>query len=66
MSENDALASNTEVEHRARIEAERRWLDAMLLEGLESPVDELTDADWAALRQGIIDRHPELADCPEF
>jgi antitoxin ParD1/3/4 len=40
----------------------KQELDAKLLEGLESPVRELTDADWAALRQRIHDRSPELRE----
>jgi len=35
-------------------------LEVQLLEGLQSPASDLTDADWAALRQRIVDRSPEL------
>jgi len=35
-------------------------LDAKLLEGLQSPASELTNADWDGLRQRIYDRSPEL------
>jgi antitoxin ParD1/3/4 len=42
--------------------AERQALEAKLLAGLESPVSEMTAEDWAALRQRILDRSPELAD----
>jgi antitoxin ParD1/3/4 len=37
-------------------------LEAKLMEGLESPASELTDADWAALRQRIVERSPELRE----
>lgn len=35
-------------------------LEAQLLGGLQSPASDLTDADWSALRQRIVDRSPEL------
>jgi antitoxin ParD1/3/4 len=38
----------------------KQELEAKLLEGLQSPASEMTDADWAALRQRIVDRSPEL------
>ena len=40
----------------------RRELDARLLEGLRSPASELTDADWARLRERMAERSPELRD----
>ena len=39
----------------------KQELEAKLLEGLQSPVSEMTDADWSALRQRIFDKNPELA-----
>lgn len=38
----------------------KQELEAKLLEGLQSPASEMTDADWAALRQRIYERSPEL------
>jgi antitoxin ParD1/3/4 len=38
----------------------RRELDAKLLEGLQSPATELTQADWTELREKIYARSPEL------
>ena len=38
----------------------KRELEMKLLEGLQSPASEMTDADWAALRQRIVERSPEL------
>lgn len=38
----------------------RQALDAKLLEGLQSPASEMTDADWTGLRQRIYERSPEL------
>ena len=38
----------------------RQALDAKLLEGLQSPASDMTDADWAALRQRIYESSPEL------
>ncbi|MGA8352137.1 MAG: type II toxin-antitoxin system ParD family antitoxin [Isosphaeraceae bacterium] len=39
----------------------KQELEAKLLEGLQSPVSEMTDADWSDLRQRIYDKNPELA-----
>ncbi len=38
----------------------KQALDAKLLEGLQSPASEMTEADWTALRQRIYERSPEL------
>jgi antitoxin ParD1/3/4 len=38
----------------------RQELEAKLLEGLQSPASEMTDADWSALRERIYERSPEL------
>lgn len=38
----------------------RQELEAKLLEGLQSPASEMTDADWSALRERIYQRSPEL------
>ena len=38
----------------------KQALEAKLLEGLQSPASEMTDADWDALRQRIYERSPEL------
>jgi antitoxin ParD1/3/4 len=38
----------------------KQELEAKLLEGLQSPASELTEADWSALRQRVLDRSPEL------
>jgi antitoxin ParD1/3/4 len=35
-------------------------LEAKLLEGLQSPVSEMTDGDWSALRQRVYDQSAEL------
>jgi antitoxin ParD1/3/4 len=35
-------------------------LDAKLLEGLQSPVSEMTKADWGALRQRVYEKNPVL------
>lgn len=35
-------------------------LEAKLLDGLQSPVIEMTKADWTALRQRIYEKSPEL------
>jgi antitoxin ParD1/3/4 len=40
----------------------KQALEAKLLEGLQSPASEMTDADWDALRQRIYERSPELRD----
>ena len=40
----------------------RQELEAKLLEGLRSPASEMTESDWAALRQRIYERSPELRD----
>ncbi len=38
----------------------KQALEAKLLEGLQSPASEMTDADWAGLREKIYERSPEL------
>lgn len=38
----------------------RQELDARLLEGLQSPASEMSDADWEGLRRRIYERSPEL------
>ena len=38
----------------------KQELEAKLLEGLQSPASEMTEADWSALRQRVLDRSPEL------
>jgi antitoxin ParD1/3/4 len=38
----------------------KQELEAKLLEGLQSPASEMTDADWTALRQRIYERSSEL------
>ena len=38
----------------------KQELEAKLLEGLQSPASEMTEADWTALRQRVLDRSPEL------
>lgn len=40
----------------------KQELEAKLLEGLQSPAGEMTDADWSALRERIYERSPELRD----
>lgn len=40
----------------------KQELEAKLLEGLQSPATEMADTDWAALRERIYDRSPELRD----
>ena len=45
----------------AQAKVERKALEAKLIAGLESPVSPMTTQDWAALRQRILDRNPELA-----
>jgi antitoxin ParD1/3/4 len=37
----------------------KQELEAKLLDGLQSPAREMTDADWAFLRQRIVDRSPK-------
>jgi antitoxin ParD1/3/4 len=37
----------------------RESLDAKLLEGLQSPTSEMTDAGWAELREEVLARSPE-------
>ena len=44
----------------AQMRQAKRELEAKLLEGLQSPASEMTDADRAALRQRICQRSPEL------
>ena len=44
----------------AKRRAEREDLEAKLLAGLRSPTSEMTDADWSALRDRIMERSPEL------
>lgn len=60
----DGFASASEYLRALIREAQKRQakreLDAKLLEGLESPASELTEADWAALRERIYERSPEL------
>ena len=36
----------------------KQELEAKLLEGLQGPVSEMTDADWCALRQGLMTKAP--------
>jgi antitoxin ParD1/3/4 len=38
----------------------KQALEAKLLEGLQSPASEMTDADWSALREKIYERSPEV------
>lgn len=38
----------------------RQELEAKLLDGLQSPASEMTDADWETLRQRVYERSPEL------
>ncbi|HEV3165607.1 MAG TPA: type II toxin-antitoxin system ParD family antitoxin [Isosphaeraceae bacterium] len=40
----------------------KQELEAKLLDGLQSPATEMTAADWAGLRDRIIERSPELRD----
>jgi antitoxin ParD1/3/4 len=40
----------------------KQGLEAKLLEGMQGPASEMTEADWDALRRRIIDRSPELRD----
>jgi antitoxin ParD1/3/4 len=37
----------------------KQELEAKLLDGLQSPAREMTDADWVLLRQRIVDRSPK-------
>ncbi|WP_406699416.1 type II toxin-antitoxin system ParD family antitoxin [Singulisphaera sp. Ch08] len=57
-------ASTSEYLHALIREAQKRQakqdLDAKLLEGLQSPASELTDADWDGLRQRNFERSPDL------
>jgi antitoxin ParD1/3/4 len=38
----------------------KQELDAKLVEGLQSPVSEMTKADWGALRERVYEKSPEL------
>jgi antitoxin ParD1/3/4 len=38
----------------------RRELEAKLVAGLQSPTSEMTADEWAALRERILERSPEL------
>jgi antitoxin ParD1/3/4 len=38
----------------------KQELDAKLVEGLQSPISEMTKADWNGLRQRIYAKSPEL------
>lgn len=61
-SEGYASASEylrTLIRHAQKRQA-KQALEAKLMEGLESPASEMTDADWAGLRKEIYDRSPEL------
>jgi hypothetical protein len=42
--------------------AARLELEAKLLEGLKTPLSDMTAQDWAALRQRILDRNSGLED----
>lgn len=44
----------------AQLREARQELEAKLLKGLRSPVSPMTDADWAELRQQVLERSPEL------
>jgi antitoxin ParD1/3/4 len=48
--------------HEAQGRLEHEELEAALAAGLASPVSDMTQADWTALRQRILDRNPDLAD----
>jgi Arc/MetJ-type ribon-helix-helix transcriptional regulator len=43
-----------------RRDVARSSLEAMLVEGLNSPVRELTSDDWSSLRERIYQKNPEL------
>ncbi len=62
----EGFGSVSEYLHALICEAQARQakeeLEAELLEGLQSPAIEMTDADWTSLRQRIYDRSPELRD----
>jgi antitoxin ParD1/3/4 len=40
----------------------RQELEAKLLEGLQSPLVEMTDGDWQGLEEEIYRKHPEARD----
>ena len=50
--------------HEAAVRAERKVLEQKLLAGLQSPVSQMKAEDWAALRQLLLARSPELASEP--
>src|SRR5262245_9669221 len=49
-----------ELIREAQRRKERQELEAKLLAGLQSPTSEMTADDWAALRERILSRSPEL------
>lgn len=49
-----------ELIRQAQRRQERQDLEARLLAGLQSPTSEMTSDDWAALRNRILERSPEL------
>jgi antitoxin ParD1/3/4 len=49
-----------ELIREAQRRKQRELLEAKLLEGLQSPTSEMSDADWTRLRETILSRSPEL------
>lgn len=49
-----------ELIREAQRRKERRELEAGLLAGLQGPTSEMTSDDWAALKERILNRSPEL------
>jgi antitoxin ParD1/3/4 len=44
----------------AQRRADRQELEAMLLEGLQSPTSKMTAVEWSELRERVLSRSPEL------
>jgi antitoxin ParD1/3/4 len=49
-----------ELIREAQRRQERQELESKLLAGMQSPTSEMTADDWAALRERILTRSPEL------
>ena len=45
---------------QAQVRKAKQALEAKLLKAIDAPKSEMTQADWARLRQRILDRSPEL------
>jgi hypothetical protein len=50
---------------RHRVE-EKKEFERMLLDAIQAPAVEADGAFWAERRRKVLDKHPELKECPQF